>query len=78
MVARQVLPNAEVLRLNNPLFAYSHIPRITSLRAELRGAGFPLIHICMDYPEAYQCELIALSDRTLVIPKAVFHKLRAK
>jgi len=78
MVAKQVLQHAETLRLNDPLFAYSHIDRISPLCEEMKAAGFPLIHICMDYPEAYQYELIALSDRTLVIPKAVFHKLRAK
>jgi hypothetical protein len=45
---------------------------------EMRAAGFPLVHICMDYPEPYQYELIALSDQTLVIPKAVFHKLKSR
>jgi hypothetical protein len=78
MVAKQVLQHVEALRLKDPLFAYSHIDRITPLCEEMRSAGFPLVHICMDYPEAYQYELIAMSDRTLVIPKAVFHKLRAK
>jgi glycosyltransferase involved in cell wall biosynthesis len=32
----------------------------------------------MDYPEGYQYELIEISDRTIVIPKAVYSKLRAK
>jgi hypothetical protein len=32
----------------------------------------------MDYPEQYQYELIEISDRTMVIPKAVYNKLRAK
>ena len=78
MVARQVFRHAEALGLRDPLFAYSHIDRITPLCEEMKAAGFPLIHICMDYPETYQYELIAMSDRTLVIPKAVFHKLKAK
>ena len=32
----------------------------------------------MDYPDPYQYELIELSDRTMVIPKGVFHKLKAR
>ena len=78
MVARQALRQAEALQLKNPLFVYSHIERIAPLCKAMKVAGLPLVHICMDYPEAYQYELIALSDRTLVIPRAVFHKLRAK
>lgn len=78
IVARQIFRHAEALGLKNPLFAYSHIDRINPLCEEMKAAGFPLIHICMDYPEPYQYELIAMSDRTLVIPKAVFHKLKAK
>ena len=38
----------------------------------------PLVHVCMDYPEHYQYELVEISDRTLVISKVVFAKLRAK
>ena len=68
----------DALQLKDPVFLYSHVERMTALCKEMRAAGFPLIHICMDYPEAYQFELIELSDQTLVIPKSVFHELRAK
>jgi hypothetical protein len=77
MVARQVIAHANALKLKNPVFVYSHIERMTALCEEMREAGFPLIHICMDYPEPYQHELIEVSNQTLVIPKSVFTELRA-
>jgi hypothetical protein len=78
MVARQVIARANELKLSDPCFLYSHIDGMTPLCKEMRSAGFPLIHICMDYPEPYQHELIELSDQTLVIPKSVFRELRAR
>jgi hypothetical protein len=78
VVARQIIAHAKTLQLKDPVFLYSHVEHMTALCKAMREAGFPLVHICMDYPEAYQFELIELSDQTLVIPKAVFHELRAK
>jgi hypothetical protein len=78
MVARQIIAHANELKLKDPLFLYSHVDGIAPLCKEMKIAGFPLIHICMDYPEPYQHELIDLSDQTLVIPKSVFRELRAK
>jgi hypothetical protein len=78
LVARQIIAHARNLQLNDPVFLYSHVERMTVLCKAMRAAGLPLVHICMDYPEAYQFELIELSDQTVVIPKAVFHELRAK
>ena len=37
-----------------------------------------MIHICMDYPEPWQYDLMAASDRTLVILTRLFHKLEAR
>jgi hypothetical protein len=78
VVARQIIAHTKTLQLKDPVFLYSHVEHVTALCNAMRAAGFPLVHICMDYPEAYQFELIELSDQTLVIPKAVFHELRAK
>lgn len=78
IVAQQVIARSNELKLKDPWFLYSHIDGIAPLCKEMRRAGFPLIHICMDYPEHYQNELIELSDQTLVIPKSVFRELRAK
>jgi glycosyltransferase involved in cell wall biosynthesis len=77
-VAQQIQRQATLLGMKNPPFFYSHVEGIAPLCREMRGHGSRLIHICMDYPEAYQYELIALSDLTLVIPKTVFVKLRAR
>jgi Glycosyl transferases group 1 len=78
IVAQKVIAHANELKLRDPWFLYSHVDGIAPLCKEMRRAGFPLIHICMDYPEPYQDELIELSDQTLVIPKSVFRDLRAK
>jgi hypothetical protein len=77
-VAQQVIAHAKKLKLRAPWLLYSHVDGIAPLCNEMRSAGFPLIHICMDYPEPYQHELIKLSDQTLVIPKSVFRELQAK
>jgi hypothetical protein len=78
LVARQVLHESKALNLKDPLFIYSHIKSVEPLCEEMRAHGLPLVHICMDYPEPYQYAQIALSDRTLVIPETVAHKLKAK
>lgn len=78
MVAKQILRQAKALQLNEPVFIYSHIEHIGPLCKEMRANGLPLLHVCMDYPEPYQYELIELSDCTMAIPKGVFHKLRAR
>jgi Glycosyl transferases group 1 len=77
-VAEQISAKAEKLGLRNPVFLYSHVDGTVPLCAEMKARGFTLVHICMDYPEPYQYELIDRSDKTLVIPKSVFHKLRAR
>jgi Glycosyl transferases group 1 len=78
IVGQQIVAQARRLGLKDPLFLYSHVDRMAQLCADMKSSGFPLIHICMDYPEPYQYELIELSERTLVIPKSVFHKLKAR
>ena len=78
MVAGQIQRHVASLGMKAPLFVYSHVQGISPLCREMRRQGSRLIHICMDYPEAYQYELIDLSERTIVIPKTVFHKLQAR
>ena len=77
-VARQIVERAESLQLKNPVFLYSHFENMAPLCEEMRTAGCPLVHICMDYPEPYQHELIELSDQTVVIPKLVFRELHSR
>ena len=78
MVARQILRNASQLNLKDPLFFYAHGEFFLPLCREFKRRGFSLVHVCMDYPERGQEELIQLSDLTLTIPKSVFHQLRSK
>ncbi len=78
MVARQVLRKSDELGLRDPIFLYSHIKYIEPLCEAMRAEGLPLVHMCLDYPEPYQYAQIALADLTLVIPKTVAHKLRAR
>jgi hypothetical protein len=77
-VARDILNQAKALGLKDPMFFYSHVEHIAPLCEAMRAVGLPLVHVCMDYPEPYQYELIEISDRTLVIPKTVFGRLRSK
>jgi hypothetical protein len=77
-VAKQIVERAESLKLKDPVFLYSHFENMTPLCEEMRAAGYPLVHICMDYPEPYQQELIEVSDQTVVIPKHVFSELRSR
>ena len=77
-VAKQIVERAESLRLKDPVFLYSHFENMKPLCEEMSAAGYPLVHICMDYPEPYQYELIEISDQTVVIPKHVFSELRSK
>ena len=77
-VAKQIVERAESLKLKDPVFFYSHFENMTPLCEDIRAAGYPLVHICMDYPEPYQHELIEVSDQTVVIPKHVFSELRPR
>jgi Glycosyl transferases group 1 len=77
-VAKQIRQQSEALQLKDPVFIYSHVEHMLPLCEEMKAKRFPLIHICMDYPEPWQYDLIAASDLTLVIPTGVFHKLKAR
>jgi teichuronic acid biosynthesis glycosyltransferase TuaH len=77
-VARDILDQAEALKLKDPVFLYSHVRYAGPLCEFIRKAGLPLVHICMDYPERYQDELIGISDKTLVIPRTLLQELRSK
>ena len=77
-VAKQIVNRAESLQLKDPVFLYSHFENMMPLCKEMRAEGYPLVHICMDYPESYQYELIDISDQTVVIPKTVFSELRTR
>lgn len=78
MIARQVLDSASRLKLNNPLFFYPHGDFFVPVCREFKRLGFPLVHICFDYPEPGQDRHIALSDLTVTVPRTVSEQLKAK
>jgi hypothetical protein len=75
-LAHQIIRNASILKLRDPLFIYPHGEHCVTLCREFKKRGFPLIHICMDYHVAEQIEHVHLSDLTLAIPRAAFEELR--
>jgi len=78
MLAAELAYLSTSLGLRDPLFVYPHLKNLTSLCRLMKRRGFPLIHLCIDYPEPYQEEQIALADRCLVIPPGVFRELRER
>src|SRR5215467_11882409 len=63
MLARQITGLGNSLGLRQPVFIYPHVPNFTALCERMKKLGFFLVHVCMDYPEAFQEEQIALADR---------------
>lgn len=77
-IARQILQSASMLDLKAPVLIYPHGNFFVPLCRNLKQKGFPLVHICLDYPEPGQERHIELSDITLAVPRSVFHQLRAR
>ena len=76
-VLKQILRNAEILQLKNPLLVYPH-GDFLPLIADFKQRGFPLINICMDYELSIMMEHVRLSDLTLVIPLAAYRDLKSE
>ena len=76
-VLKQILRNAEILQLKDPLLVYPH-GDFLPLIAEFKKRGFPLINICMDYELSIMMEHVRLSDLTLVIPLAAYRDLKSE
>jgi glycosyltransferase involved in cell wall biosynthesis len=76
-VLKQILRNAEILQLKDPLLVYPH-GDFLPLIAEFKQRGFPLVNICMDYELSIMMEHVRLSDLTLVIPLAAYRDLKSE
>lgn len=74
-VLKQILRNAEILQLKDPLLVYPH-GDFLPLIVDFKQRGFPLINICMDYELSIMLEHVRLSDLTLVIPLAAYRDLK--
>lgn len=78
IVVEQILRHAAKLGLRDPIFIYAHGEGTLPVCLQMKREGFLLAHVCMDYPEPGQEEHVEISDITLVIPRTVYHKLRAR
>ena len=78
MLADQVTSLSSVLGLRDPVFVYPHLENFTPLCSEMKRRGFPLVHLCIDYPEPYQEVQISIADRCLTVPPQVFEALRER
>jgi glycosyltransferase involved in cell wall biosynthesis len=74
---RQIDGAVAELRLHDPLFFYFYMKQMFPLCTQLKGSRF-LVYVCMDYHELDAEGCAQISDATLVIPRSVFHPLRAK
>jgi hypothetical protein len=66
--------------LQDPMFLYSYIDDSAALCREMKKNHY-IVHICMDHSN-FVCPnydlAVEVSDRTLAIPRSVFHRLRAR
>ena len=77
VVAKQILEQAESLKLSNPIFFYPCLGDRLSLLSHFRNKFF-LAHIQMDYAERSAESHVRASDITLAIPHSVYHQQRAR
>jgi len=77
-LVRQILEHVARLRLRNPIVVYPYMGQLLPVCQQLKSKGFPLVFVCMDFPSPVLEEHVRIADKTLVIPKAGFHRLKAK
>lgn len=77
MVANQMARTAGKLSLRKPMFFYSYIGSLLPVCAEMKGKGYFLVHVCMDFPEVELRAHVSLADLTFVIPRAALDFIRA-
>jgi len=77
-ISRQIVDQAEELRLKRPAFFYNHLSGQFQIAGEMKMRGLYLVHVCQDYPEPGLMEHVALSDQTLVTQQVVFDILRPR
>ena len=78
MLARQILRQAEKLRLKDPIVVYPYYGELLPVCAELKSAGLELAFVCADFPSSDHNEHVRIADKVLVIPKAGYHRLKAQ
>jgi glycosyltransferase involved in cell wall biosynthesis len=77
-LVRQILEHVERLQLRDPIVVYPNMGRLLPACLQLKSKGFPLVFVCLDFPPPVLDEHVRIADKTLVIPKAGFFRLKAK
>ena len=77
-LVRQILEHVERLQLRHPIVVYPNMGQLLPVCQQLKNKGFPLVFVCLDFPSPVLEEHVRISDKALVIPKAGFHRLKAK
>lgn len=78
-LVNQVLDQARQMGLRRPVVIYPHGYWVVDVAQELKRRGLCLVFVCMDYLTVDDSmEHAAPSDLTLVIPRTMYHMLRAR
>lgn len=77
-IARQLLNMRDQLGLRETMFVYPWMGKLWPLCAAMREAGNFMVHVHMDYFEENSDLHVDLSDRTLVVQKTTYHRLKSR
>lgn len=77
-IAEQILTHAAALSLQNPILFYPCLANLVPLASVFKKQGLPVVYVCMDYPELRLDEHVRVADFVLVIPRAGYHRLKAR
>ena len=77
-LVRQILELVERLQLKDPIVVYPNMGQLLPVCLQLKSKGFPLVFVCLDFPSPVLEEHVRIADKTLVIPRAGFFRLKAK
>lgn len=77
LVRRQLDQRVIEMGLRRPFFFYFWLGDLFPLCSQMKG-NYSLIHVRMDHAKDDADPYIEISDATLVIPRSVFHKLKAR
>jgi glycosyltransferase involved in cell wall biosynthesis len=77
-LVRQILEYVARLQLRDPIVVYPNMGQLLPVCQQLKSKGLPLVFVCLDFPSPVLEEHVRIADKTLVISKAGFHRLKAK
>ncbi len=79
LLAGQLLRQAADMEMETPMAIYGHGYWLPDTARALKASGVYTVFLCMDRLESgEEVELAEISDRVLVIPPSVYHKLKAR